>query len=530
MKLIANLAPIDRQAIEELGIPGLLLMEAAGRAVAVRVAELLDSLEHAPVAILCGRGNNGGDGFVCARQLAMLGVEDITVFHTSAEDGMKGDALTHFRLLRHYPVEVIHCPQANEETETRILNAAVVVDALFGSGLARAVEGVEAALIRIVNDPAKHDEQCVVSVDIPSGVDGATGQVLGTAVAADFTVTFATPKPGLFLPPGKTLSGRVEVADIGIPRHLIDQDPSPLRLTTRSWVREHLPERAADAHKYSVGSVLILAGSRDMPGAAQLCAEAAMACGAGMVTLAAPESVFSQLKLMPEIVHLPLPETADGHLGPEAIEPVLVALSDKKCRAISLGPGFGTSPETVRFVAGLLERLQSSNLIRVIDADGLNCLGLMENRAGLALDDRVILTPHVGEASRLLKQEAAVIQPDLIRAARSLQEAFSAQVVLKASVMVTARTDGLIRINPTGNPGMATAGSGDVLTGIIASLAAQGLSADQAAALGPFIHGLAGDLAVETVSEHAMRASEITRHLPQAFGIIMEPDDDLYPY
>ncbi len=528
MKLISNLAHIDKQAIEELGIPGLLLMEEAGRQVAEAVMSVLDIDKNnkndkgASIVIFCGPGNNGGDGFVCARKLVLLDKNSrITVIHATSAKAYHGDAKTNFDLLKHYPINIVHAEDTiTDEIEALILNADVLVDALFGSGLDRPIDSKSMAgqIIETVNNQSLETQSTasIVAIDIPSGISGETGQVLGSPIKADLTISFATGKPGLYLPPGKHYSGLVEVVDIGIPQHLIDKDPSFFRLTTQESVISSLPQRKPDSHKYSTGCLMIIAGSKTMPGAAQLSAEAALSSGAGLVILASPDSVFDQLQLMPEIVHLPLPESKDGVLTPSAIPVILKNIQEKKCRAIALGPGLGQSSETHDFIHQLLPEIKKLKLPIVIDADGLNALahkGLKEE-----LDEKfTILTPHVGECARLLKRPASDIENDLLRAANDTQEVWACHVVLKSSTVVTAQRKGNIWLNPTGNAGMATAGTGDVLTGIIASLAAQGISPEQAATCGAYLHGLAGDLAAEELSPQAMKASDITRYLPQAF-------------
>ncbi len=533
MKLISNLAHIDKQAIEGLGIPGLLLMEEAGRQVAERVKNRFEACLPLiqKVVILCGAGNNGGDGFVCARKLTLLSSKlteraSITVIHTASAEKYTGDAKINLDLLAHYPVRVIHASTDNFDRVNECLaSAGILVDALFGSGLSRPIEpeSLEARLINGVS--SLNSGPYVIAVDLPSGVSSETGQLLGTALQAHQTVTFATGKPGLYLPPGKYKSGQVVVVDIGIPQSLIEGDLSAFRLTTQESVARCLPKRKLDAHKYSVGCVMVVAGSQSMPGAAQLTAEAALSAGAGLVVLASPESVFQQLQLRPEIVHLSLPETAEGSLSSESIDVVLQGIEDKKCRAIAIGPGLGQGEETQQAVKTLLNRLKPWALPVVIDADGLNALVSLEEGqiSSLYSGNQTVLTPHVGEGARLLKCSAQKVESNLLGSAHEIQARWGCHVVLKSSVMVTARWDDekTLWLNSTGNSGMATAGSGDVLTGIIASLAAQGQPPGEAAVCGAYIHGLAGDLAAEALSSQAMKAGDITESLPSTFQALL---------
>ncbi len=553
MKLISNLAHLDQQAIQGLGIPGLVLMEEAGRQVAEQVIRLFDEAlsPSSNVVILCGRGNNGGDGFVCARKLASLdsplkGRLNLTVIHTAPAEDYQGDAKINMDILPHYPIDSIHASEASwEGIESCLTQAGIIVDALFGSGLTRPIrlDSMEGQLIALTNqlteDSSDEQTPIVLAVDLPSGVSGETGQVLGCAIHADLTLTFSAGKPGLYLPPGKACCGVVDVVDIGIPRYLIDSDPSRLQLTTEDHVYHSLPIRSVDSHKYSVGCLMVIAGSLTMPGAAQLTAEAALSAGAGLVVLAAPQSVFAQLQLMPEIIHLPLPETNEGTLGLSAIPFILQGIREKKCQAIALGPGLGQQDETQEFVHQLLLELTPLKHPIVIDADGLNALANSSTPTPFN-NEQIILTPHVGECARLLQHTTQSVQNNLLQSAQETQTAWACHVLLKSSTMITARhvsnkqaEAGSLWINPTGNSGMATAGSGDVLTGIIASLCAQGVSPEQAASGGAYLHGLAGDLAAEALSTQAMKASDISHYLPQAFQAILQseyrPEQDKKP-
>jgi NAD(P)H-hydrate epimerase len=562
MKLIANLGEIDRKAIRQAGIPADVLMENAGRRVAEAVMTAVSPVKTG--VILCGPGNNGGDGFVCARLLNQAGFRQLTVVYTGSH--YRAEALLHFEALMQCSVTVIQARTQRELALRALEDADFVVDALFGSGLARPVQGLEAELVMALNqrrsDFAHHSGKPgpespdwsrpqVLAVDLPSGIDGATGQCLGVAVKADVTVTFAAAKPGLYLYPGKACAGRVQLADIGIPAALLDEDESSLRLMSAEQARAWLPPRLPDSHKGTFGHVLVLAGSRTMPGAAILCAEAAMSAGAGLVTLAAPRAVFEQCPLMPEIMRHPLPDA--DYLTPAGLAAVEALLSHDRYDALLLGPGLGREEDTVRAILSLFESLRKRLIQVIADADALYALG----RADLRLGQNFILTPHVKECARLLQVEADAVSADLPEAARQAQRRYACAVVLKSAATLaalpafdpgfaafepasrpeTGKESGCQPsfipgscaeppgerqwISPLGNPGMATAGSGDVLAGIIAALAAQrhaqGLSPFPAAPLGVYLHGLAGDAAAETLSPYAMRASDITRHLPRAF-------------
>lgn len=510
MKLIPNLAPIDKKAIETCGIPGLLLMEAAGQAVAQRVKAIADEnhWNNPEVVIVCGSGNNGGDGFVCARHLANWGFKCVTVLHTAPTEKYQGDAKTNLDQLDDYPLEINLIEQVDDVLGP-CQEADIVVDALFGSGLTREVSGLYHSIIEVINA----SDAVVVAVDMPSGVQGETGRIMGIAVKAHYTVTFACAKPGLFLYPGKGCTGSVEIIDIGIPQELIDEDPSRIYIITRQWAKDNLPYRANESHKYQFGHVLVIAGSKPMPGAAIMASEAALRSGAGIVRLASPQSALDQMQLMPEIIHHPLPDNGKGIINKDALES-LVPLFDS-VSTIILGPGIGTDDETVGFVQNFLESLQNQfKGTVVIDADGLNCLNKLEIPP--VLNDRIILTPHLGECARLTGLDKEIIQANLLEAAFRTAEKYQAIITLKSATTIICDSDRAYWINPTGNHGMATAGTGDILTGMIAGLAAQGISPQNAACLGVYLHGLSGDIGAKELTPYCLTATDILRYLPQA--------------
>lgn len=554
MKLIPNLGEIDRKAVLQAGIPADVLMENAGTHVAEAVRA--NCKPDKTGLILCGPGNNGGDGFVCARKLHQAGFQKLTVIHTGTT--YKNEALLNFEQLMTLPIQTVNAHEQIGLALKQIARADFIVDALFGSGLSRPIEGLEAPLIQAVNALREQKQTWVLAVDLPSGIDGLNGQKWGTVIQADATVTFAAPKPGLYLFPGKMHAGRVTVADIGIPQSLLEEDESPIRLITPKIARQWLPPRMPDSHKYSYGHLLVIAGSHHMPGAAILSAEAAMHSGVGLVTLAAPSDVFRQVPLMPEIIRLPLPDAE--HISYHSLPVLQETLATGKYSAVLLGPGLDLHAETVQFVWELLAHLETLNLPVVVDADGLNALSMInqspvggpnqpdsanlverdaaetqpqntqEDTSGLRLGPQFILTPHIGECRRLLKWDKADVAEDLLKSGRTAQEAWNANVVLKSATTVIATTEGLLWLSPTGNPGMATAGSGDVLSGITAALAAQCHAQElppwQAAALGVYLHGLAGDTAAATLTPYAMHASDITHHLPNAFKVLLNPSEN----
>ena len=526
MKLIANLSELDRKTVSQTGISAAQLMESAGERIAQQV---LGHCRPEQVGlILCGPGNNGGDGFVCARKLFEAGYRKLTVIYTGST--YRNEALANLeQLIISVPVALVDARTQTELALHRIGEAEFIIDALFGSGLSRPLEGLEARLIGAVNQQRVAHSSWVLAVDLPSGIDSLTGKVWGCAMEADVTVTFAVAKPGLYLQPGKVHAGKIIQADIGIPAGLIEEEESPFRLITMDMAKSWLSPRLPDSHKYHYGSVLVLAGSHAMPGAAILCSEAAMHAGAGLVTLAAPASVFQQIPLMPEIMRLSLPDA--DFITSASLPSLQEALASGKYNTLALGPGLGRNAETVKVILELFTHLKTLDLAVVVDADALYAL----STTSIMLNERFILTPHVGEASRLLGMESADVSADLPNAAIRLRNKTGANVVLKSASTLIAEANpqqplaanGLVWISPTGNPGMATAGSGDVLTGVIAAMAAQSRASKQkdlrnwqageAAALGIYLHGLAGDSAADSVTAYCMHASLIIEHLPQAF-------------
>jgi len=503
MKLIPNLSEIDRQTTARYGIASTQLMENAGREVMAQVLVAMASREllDPAILILCGPGNNGGDGLVCARLLWEAGYHRLQVILLSPPTA--DDARQNLERLRK-----TKCPINEKLDDALISEADIVIDALFGSGLNRPLAGLVTYWIQAVNTSPQRPSQWVLAVDTPSGIDAGTGKIMGAAIRADATVTFATAKPGLYLGDGRAQSGQVAIADIGIPDTLIQVDASRVFLLDAAKARQCLPKRNPTGHKYSMGHVLVIAGSKRMPGAAALCSEAALTAGAGVVTLAAPESVFTQIQIRSELLRLPLPENPHGEVTMKVVESVLPALD--RCDAVLLGPGLGDVSE---FFKALLTRLKTLQVPVVLDADGLNALARERKHT---LNAQFIVTPHLGEAGRLLKTDANLAE-DLLASAQQVQQDTQAIVVLKSATSLVALPEENVWINNTGNHGMATAGSGDVLAGIIAGLAAQSKNAESAALAGVYLHGLAGDLAMHARTAYCVRAGDITDYLPQAF-------------
>ncbi len=499
---------LDRRAVAEYGIPSLLLMENAGVGTVQEMLTAFPPLSRSRVAILCGRGNNGGDGFVVARHLLNRGTL-VETFLLARRDEVKGEARVNLGILEKMGGSPMEVTAAEDMRALRdgIASADVVVDALLGTGVQGPARGLLAEAIEIVNQAGRP----VVAVDIPSGLSADDPDPPGPAVRATLTVTFALPKRSLVLYPAAAHVGRLRIVDIGIPSALCRLPELSLGLLQDEDVAPAFPPRDAAAHKGTFGHVLVIAGSVGKTGAAALTSLAAQRVGAGLVTLAVPHSLNDILEVkLTEVMTEPLPETEARTIGREALDRLLRLAEGKS--AVAIGPGLGSHPSTQKLVHELLGSLR---LPVVLDADGINALaGQADLLAGAA--GPLILTPHPGELSRLL----AVARDEVIRRrvslAQEVAERFHVMLVLKMARTVIASPSGDAVIAPTGNPGMATGGTGDVLTGLIAGLLAQGVEPGLAARAGVYIHGLAGDLAAERMGQEAMLAGDLLDHVPEA--------------
>jgi NAD(P)H-hydrate epimerase len=497
---------LDRLAATEAALPTRVLMESAGEAVARAVVPM----SPRKVVVFCGPGNNGGDGAVAARVLRET--HHVYTWYTAAPDKLKGEAALAAKAW---------FAAGGEQAERTVRGGpgVVLVDAVFGSGLSRAPEGQEAEAIRIMNAARARGAQ-IVSVDIPSGVDSDTGAVYPVHLArADVTVTFHAPKRGLYLHPGADCAGRIDVADIGIPRSLEAKLAGPTcELVDEEWAKALWPPRPRNAHKNDFGHVLAVAGSAGKSGAAAMVCEAALRAGAGLVTLAARPEVLPALHGIPEAMGIALP--GDGPLSLRDLPALREALKGKT--ALAIGPGIPRGPETAALIGELLSGLDAS-CASVIDADALNALA--EERESISqrlrAPVRPVLTPHPGEFARLTGEESERVLSDRLDAAARAAQRFGACIVLKGARTVIADPEGTTAICAAGNPGMATAGSGDVLTGILAAVLGRrsgpGGTAERAR-LGVFLHAYAGDLAAAETGETALIATDIARvGLPRLF-------------
>ena len=490
----------DRRAVEEFGVKSLDLMESAGRHVFEAVLDMFGSVKDKQVAIIAGRGNNGGDGFVAARYLRGAGAK-VSIFLIGDPADIKGDARINYDIIAKSGLEI----QSAEGIQETLSRSDAIIDAIFGTGLKGEVTGLAAEVIRAINESGRP----VVAVDIPSGLDADTGRIWGICVKADTTVTFALPKIGLLTYPGASCVGRLIVADIGIPHQLYDE--IKVELPNDDWIAERLPKRPPDAHKGTFGAAIVIAGSVGLTGAAAMASEAALRSGAGLVTLGIPVSLQDIMAAkLTEVMTRGLPETESRSFSAKALEAAL-ELSEKGTAAV-LGCGIGTHPETAEFVRRFVKSVKKP---MIIDADGLNCLAgdpkFLEGN-----HSEIIITPHPGEMSRLLGTSTDEIQSNRLDAVKEAASRFNCVVVLKGARTLIAEPSGRVFINPTGNVGMATAGTGDVLAGAIGGLLAQRLNPLDAAVCGTYIHGKAGDIAASRLGMAGMIAGDVLLALPEA--------------
>ena len=528
-----EMAAIDRAAIQGRGIPSLALMERAGRESAKRIAAWWKPARAARAGagakgragsgarpavrpgargvalVLAGRGNNGGDGFVAARHLKAAGFT-VRVLVAAEEGALSPDArVTADGCVRaRIPVTFLPDPRAwgpGSEAAIAAAGAAFLVDALLGTGAAGAPRGAIAAAIEM----ASASGQPIVSIDIPSGVDATSGHADVPSIRAELTITLAVSKIGLALEPGRSQAGEVEVVDIGIPPDVVSASVPHMLVADLGWARSLLPRRPLDAHKGSMGRVLVVGGSAGMMGAMAMASEAVLRAGAGYSIAAVPASCVDVLESrVVEVVKRGMPETAARSLGMGAREPIL----EEAMRAdvVAIGPGASRHPETEELLRALVDRIEGP---MILDADALNAF---EGRELKRRHGPLIVSPHFGEAARLTGGTTADVARDPAGWARGFASRSGAIVCLKATPMIVAAPSEPLLLNASGNPGMATAGAGDVLTGTIAGLLAQGMDAPDAAVLGCVVHGLAGDVAARRQGMRGMTAPDILAALPAA--------------
>jgi ADP-dependent NAD(P)H-hydrate dehydratase / NAD(P)H-hydrate epimerase len=504
----AQMRDADRQTIDDIGIPSMVLMENAGRQVVAALEAAYDDLVDRQVAVLCGRGNNGGDGFVVARTLHQRAT-DVSVFVIGSLNAIKGDARLNVEILGRLGITVVEIndEQAWELHFSEISTCDLIVDAIFGTGLTSPLAGMLETVAADINASGIP----VIAVDLPSGLSADHADPIGDCIRAAMTVTLAAPKLPLVLPSGEAQAGSIVVADIGIPPEVIENLSGPrLDLLTRDAMRAMIQPREPDANKGDFGHVLVIAGSRGKTGAAHLAAIGALRSGAGLVTVATPLSAQPVIAAMaPEYMTVGLQETAEGQVAHGAIERLLEFEPD----VIAVGPGLGTGPDITMLVEELIERSESP---LVLDADALNVLAADPGRLQGRGSRPIVITPHPGEMARLTGTSVEDVQRSRLNVARDFAVGRQIYVVLKGYRTLVATPEGKVFINPLGNPGMATGGTGDVLAGVLAAWLAQLLDAEAACKLAVYLHALAGDLAEADEGEVAMTAGDLAGHLGDA--------------
>lgn len=517
----AKMRERDRWAIEVAGLPGIALMENAGRQVAQLVGKIVGDPAGKKVWIFAGKGNNGGDGLVAGRHLAKAGAA-VEVFLLVPREKISGDAAINLNVYRKLglPLQEITSGAALAELQPRLGEVDLIVDAILGTGVKGPVEGFFAQVIAFLNAGKKP----VLAVDLPSGLEADTGACPGPVVKAQDTITFDLPKIGLCLYPGAELAGNLWVAEIGIPPGAPLPENNTF-LVTPEKVAAQLQPRPQNSHKGSWGRVLVVAGSCGMSGAAILATKGALRAGAGLATAAVPEGIQPVVAgCVVEAMTRPLPETVAGCLSRKAEAEILkqAAVAD----AVVMGPGLGTERETVELVRALLPQLQ---VPVVLDADGLNALvgnsGLLQH-----LTAPVIITPHPGEMARLCNISVADVQANRLALTQAKAKEWGVILVLKGARTIIAAPDGRTAVNPTGNAGLASGGTGDVLAGVIAALVGQGCAPFWAAVSGVFLHGLAGDLGVKEKGEAGLLAGDVVEYLPSAWLAVTRRMERLIPF
>lgn len=520
----------DRRTIEELGIPGFTLMEVAGRAVAEEALFMLDEEVPGKTVCLCGKGNNGGDGFVAARVLHQAGIE-VDVCLIADPKHLTGDARAHFDLLDQIraKVEGLRILRFDEmETLDSLSGGDLYIDALLGTGISSAVREPFAGIIDWLNE----QNAPVLAIDLPSGLDADTGRVLGKAVRADVTVSMAAIKSGLLVGEGPDYAGTVLVVDIGIPHHILEEvsaEQGPTRYSQPDFVRSLLPTRSRSDHKYATGPTVVIGGSKNFSGAPVLAATAAARIGSGYVGVVCPEEIASILS--EKLTEIPVTALhLDGHAW--NVDRMISDLGNRwvKAKSLLIGPGLGREPGTKKLVMEVLEKV---SMPVVIDADGLFALIGEKEFVRSHSDGKWVFTPHSGEFSLLDENEQAASDPETdetsdpntnpspiqpmpspIQLARRFAKEWNVIVLLKGMPSVTAAPNGEVIVNDTGNPAAATAGSGDVLSGIVAGLLAQGLSPMNAAAAGIHIGGALADKYTLDKSMNSLMAGDIIAMIP----------------
>jgi ADP-dependent NAD(P)H-hydrate dehydratase / NAD(P)H-hydrate epimerase len=512
LKLVTSesMRQTDRQAIDKEGIPSLTLMENAGRGVAERIlADYLTDTHSKRAVVMCGTGNNGGDGFVVARYLYQAGA-DVSCILVGDESRLSSECAHNYNLAKDLHIPIVHV--ASPDTLPSVLQCDIIIDALCGTGFSGSARGLMADAIHLINNC----KAIRIAIDIPSGVNADNGACEGGAVTADLTCTLALPKIGLFVSPGREHAGQVEIIPIGIPSRIIDECPSPCELITSEDVASFLPKRKPDGHKFDFGTLLIVGGSTGLTGAVALAGESALRTGCGMARIACPAAVLPIIaQMIREATTIPLPDAGKrGAFALRGLGDLRKAANENS--AVVIGPGIGRHHETMELVRRFVVTCERP---LVVDADSLNAFEGHSDLLAKSNSPRV-LTPHSGEFKRLTGEITAQDIHERIAQTTRWAKKFSSVMVLKGSPTLIASPDGACFLNPTGNNGMATGGSGDVLSGIIGSLLAQGMTPLEAAVTGTYLHGLAGDIVAESIGVRSLIAGDLVSSISDAFHAV----------
>ena len=498
---------VDNHVIREMGISGTELMRRAGKAVALKAKEMLKDVPGSRVDVFCGTGNNGGDGFVAALNLHDWGAVVYT-WVLGPVERIKGDALHFYKKCKEYGLNIRHVLQKEDiKIAHDISESDLIIDAIFGTGFRGGMKEPQLSIVKIINDSGRP----VISVDIPSGVNGDTGEIVDVAVKSEATVTMGFLKRGLLLYPGKKHVGELTVVDIGYPEEAFEILREKVYLLHDYEVRDIIPPISGDTYKHRQGKVLVFAGSVGMTGAAALVCSAAMRTGAGLVVNAIPRSLNDIMEVkLTEALTLPVEESANRTFCVESLDERVIEKIEWS-DVVVFGPGVSFSQSVVEFAIKLFEKCR--NKLIVIDADGLK---VFRNRLDLLKElENVILTPHLGEFSFIVEKPIDEIRRSIIDTGRTFAKDFGCVLVLKGAPTILFNCDGEVVFNSTGNPGLATGGTGDVLTGMISSFVAQGMDMWSAAKAGVFLHGYAADKIVENSSMRGLIAGDIIRVVPE---------------
>lgn len=510
MKILTSkqMQGVDKKAIEKLGIIGPILMENAGIQITKEILDKFPQIQHERVVIVAGKGNNGGDGFVVARHLFNQGCKPVVLLLASRKE-LKGDAALNAGIAHKIGVTIKEVTSSRHwGANKRILSkATVVVDAIFGTGLTSPARGLYAAAIQSINKSKGYK----VAVDIPSGLSSDTFAIIGPCVKADLTISLATAKVAHVFPPAENCVGELKIGDISVPPYLFEDEKFKLEMVEKERIRPYFERRKKATHKGTYGHLLMLSGSIGKTGAAVMAGKAALKMGAGLVTAAVPKSCLPIVaRSMMELMTEPLPETEKGSLSAEALPEILRLLKEKD--ALMLGPGISTHRSTKELVLSLLPELK---IPVVLDADALNILAFKPSVLK-SLSKPAVITPHPGEFARLLNSSTKEVLDKRLELVPRFAKKYGIYVVLKGYRTLTSTPDGKTYVNPTGNPGMATAGSGDVLSGMIASMIIQEKNLLDAILAAVYVHGLSGDIGASRLGEKSLTAGNMITYLPAA--------------